>query len=589
MYPRVKRIRTPKIDETIVSFYLENQAIEFDRENCIGCGVCYKICPKTAISDPKANNVIDTSFSFDDLDNVVISSDNCCFCGLCISQCSIIGIENDKPKLLEDCSECSKCTRYCARTYIPERELERAIFNGKTRKNSLFGYFQKAITAQTTNKNALEVAQNGGACSTILIHALETGLIDGALLTGMDENWKPKPIIATTKEEILSAGGSRYTMAPSLLVYSDAVYKHKLEKLAFVGMPCQIDAVRKLQLESPFSEQLGKIKLTIGLYCSSNYTYDLMQKLVVEKLEVPINEVKKIDISKGKLFVYKKDGDIKKIGVKQTTPFYWDSCKYCKDYTAEFADISLGSVGAPSDDWNSVFIRSDLGMEIFDDLVAAGKITTADDFDTGRLERECTRKKKNVKIIEKKYLSVQDLKAYFVTTEDLVPEIPDPLACSYCGTCVYMCPFDSITMKNNGEVLDLKNIEIISKKVVPSLNIKLNDCEIIKRKAKVYVEGKMDLDWDKCINCLSCIEVCPTGAFFNADIPNEGPALEYNGVKYEQGRWREVDYDDDKCIRCGACTMACPKDVMTLTIDKVNFSGEYQDIFWLEVIRRLKA
>ncbi|KKL13912.1 hypothetical protein LCGC14_2521040, partial [marine sediment metagenome] len=208
MYPRVKRIRTPKIDETIVSFYLENQAIEFDRENCIGCGVCFKVCPKTAISDPKANSVIDTSFSFDDLDNVVISSDNCCFCGLCISQCSIIGIENDKPKLLEDCSECSKCTRYCARTYIPEKEFERAIFNGKTRKNPLFGYFQKAITAQTTDKNALEVAQNGGVCSTILIHALETGLIDGALLTGMDENWKPKPIIATTKEEILSAGGS---------------------------------------------------------------------------------------------------------------------------------------------------------------------------------------------------------------------------------------------------------------------------------------------------------------------------------------------------------------------------------------------
>ncbi|HEC39686.1 MAG TPA: hypothetical protein ENI29_15715, partial [bacterium] len=241
MYPRVKRIRTDKIDETTVSFYLENQAIEFDRENCVGCGVCNKVCPKDAISDPKDNNVIDTSFSFDDLDAAVINSDNCCFCGLCASMCKIIGIENNKPKLLEDCSECSKCTRYCARTYIPEWELERAIFNGKTRKNPLFGYFQKAITAQTTNKDALEVAQNGGTCSTILIHALETGLIDGALLTGMDEDWKPKPIIATTKEEILSAGGSRYTMAPSLLVYSEAIYKHKLEKLAFVGMPCQID------------------------------------------------------------------------------------------------------------------------------------------------------------------------------------------------------------------------------------------------------------------------------------------------------------------------------------------------------------
>ncbi len=47
--------------------------------------------------------------------------------------------------------------------------------------------------------------------------------------------------------------------------------------------------------------------------------------------------------------------------------------------------------------------------------------------------------------------------------------------------------------------------------------------------------------------------------------------------------------DTAKCIRCGSCTMACPKDVMTLTIEKVNFTGEYQDIFWLDVIRRLKG
>ncbi|GAG59857.1 unnamed protein product, partial [marine sediment metagenome] len=245
--------------------------------------------------------------------------------------------------------------------------------------------------------------------STLLIHALNTGLIDGALLTGRDENWQPKPIIARTPEEVLAAAGSRYTIASSLLTYKDAIYEYELEKLAFVGMPCQIQAARKLQLWPPLSDKFGKFSLIIGLYCSSNYSYDLMRKTVQEELRIPINDVKKIDISRGKFLVYKKDGSVKEIPIKETKVHNWPSCQYCKDYTAEFADISVGSVGAPADDWNSVIIRSDIGIKLFNDAVDAGKITVADTIDLSKVEKESLRKKSKLTKMDEKVISAIQL------------------------------------------------------------------------------------------------------------------------------------------------------------------------------------
>ncbi|MFX1521126.1 MAG: Coenzyme F420 hydrogenase/dehydrogenase, beta subunit C-terminal domain [Promethearchaeota archaeon] len=347
---------------------------------------------------------------FRDLYDFVVNKDVCIFCATCASLCPRIGLEEKEPKLMEYDPTCSMCFRYCARTYFPEDEVEKEFFGDKTRENFLLGYYQKATTAKSTNEAVLKVAQNGGVVSTLLIHALQTGLIDGALVTGNAGNWVPKPYVARTPEEILAAAGSRYTMAPSMLPYSEAIYEYELEKLAFVGMPCQIQAARKLQLWPPLSDQLGKITLIIGLFCSSNFTMDLLKKTVYQELGVSLNDVKKFDISKGKFFIYLNDGSVKDLPIKETKVHNWASCQYCKDYAAEFADISVGSVGAPSDDWNTVFVRSEVGTKLWDSAVAAGKITVADTIELERVEKEALRKKSQLaKMDEKVYSAIQRL------------------------------------------------------------------------------------------------------------------------------------------------------------------------------------
>ena len=341
---------------------------------------------------------------FRDLYDFVVDKDVCVFCATCASICPRIGLEEKEPKLMEYDPTCSMCFRYCARTYFPEEEVEKEFLGGQ-RTNFLLGYYQKATAAKSTDPAVLDVAQNGGVVSTLLIQALETGLIDGALLTAKAANWVPKPVVARTKEEILAAAGSRYTMAPSLLPYSEAIYEYELEKIGFVGMPCQIQAARKLQMWPPLSDALGKITLIIGLFCSSNFSMDLLKQTVYQDMGIPLSEVKKFDIARGKFFVYTKDGAVKDLPIKETKVHNWASCQYCKDYSAEFADIAAGSVGAPADDWNTVIVRSDVGAQLFDGAVTAGKITVADTLDLSKVEKESLRKKSQLAKVDERVTS----------------------------------------------------------------------------------------------------------------------------------------------------------------------------------------
>jgi coenzyme F420 hydrogenase subunit beta len=317
---------------------------------------------------------------------------------------------NEKePKLLEYDPECSTCFRYCPRTYFPTEMFEKELFNGDANRSYSLGYYQKLVAAKSNDEAVLKITQNGGVVSSLLIHALDSGLIDGVLLTDKDDKWFPKPVIARTPDEILSCVGSKYTISPTLITYNEAIREYKLEKLAFVGLPCHIQAVRKLQLSSPLSDEYGKFKLIIGLYCFSNYTYDLLKTFVQGELGIPLSNVEKFDVSNGDFYVYKKDGSVKQVPIKMTKQYTWNSCHYCKDFSAEIADISIGSVGALSNEWNSVLLRTDIGLKIFNDAVKTNKITSSDKVDLLKIEKTAFRKKTRITQIDDKTLNTMQL------------------------------------------------------------------------------------------------------------------------------------------------------------------------------------
>jgi coenzyme F420 hydrogenase subunit beta len=180
----------------------------------------------------------------------------------------------------------------------------------------------------------------------------------------------PVPRLVSTPDEVLECSGTRYTYSPNLLALQEAV-KQKKKSIAFVGTPCEIQAIRKIEAV-PLKKYSGILKFTVGLMCTESFTYEgLMQKHIQGVLGINPADVKKLNI-KGKVLVTAKSGDVKAMPLAEAKQYTRKGCLPCSDFSSELADISAGGLGLT--DWTFSVIRSAKGEEIFDSAVKAGAL-----------------------------------------------------------------------------------------------------------------------------------------------------------------------------------------------------------------------
>lgn len=273
-------------------------------------------------------------------------------------------------------------------------------------QDSVLGPHQEIITARATDKKILSKAQDGGIITSLLVYALEKNIIDGTIVAGEgQEAWKPEPIVATTKKEILKAAGTKYTMCPNLAMIKEATRRYGLEKIGTVGTPCQVMGLRKMQAyPMGLRNVMDKVALVTGIYCMENFPYDSLKSFIQDHANTVPEKVVKMDISKGKLFIKTSDNETA-IPIKQTHGFEQSGCKYCMDYVSELSDFSCGSVGAKPG-WSTVIKRTDKGAEIIDSAIEDGilEVTETDEgkFGLEMLRKLSTNKKKQrVKNVDK--------------------------------------------------------------------------------------------------------------------------------------------------------------------------------------------
>jgi coenzyme F420 hydrogenase subunit beta len=97
---------------------------------------------------------------------------------------------------------------------------------------------------------------------------------------------------------------------------------------------------------------------------------------MVEKIQgelgIPLSDVVKFNV-KGKVLVYKKDGEVVDINLKEcATKYGRPECHHCGDFSAELADIACGGVGAMG--WTIVVTRTPKGQEIWNRVVESGMV-----------------------------------------------------------------------------------------------------------------------------------------------------------------------------------------------------------------------
>jgi coenzyme F420 hydrogenase subunit beta len=248
------------------------------------------------------------------------------------------------------------------------------VFGRERRNDEEFGIFRNAVIAQTTDRKIKKVCQDGGVVTTLLVYALNEGLIDGAVLSGASEiePLKAIPKLATSTNEIIGCAGTRYTYSPSMLALKEGILQKK-KSLAFVGTPDQIQAFRRIQA-LPLKKYSGTVTFTVGVFCSECFAYEgLVKRLIQKELGIDTAEVTKINI-KGKLLVTTKSGKVEEIRLKEVKQHVRNCITQCSDFSAELADISVGGLGLEG--WTFTILRTEKGLDLFQEAEAKGLILT---------------------------------------------------------------------------------------------------------------------------------------------------------------------------------------------------------------------
>lgn len=244
-------------------------------------------------------------------------------------------------------------------------------------KDPYLGKYITCVSARSTDREILEKAQDGGIATTLMVYALEQGIIDGAIVAVEgDHPWEPKPFVAMSREDILKARGSKFNISPQISWLKEATRSFGLDKVGVTGVCCQIQAVRKAQLYPINMRDVpGKVALAVGLFCMVNFPYASIQALVEDHVGQSLSSVKKMRIKKGKFWVYTERGNVVTAPLEVTHKYEQPGCHVCLDFVSNLGDISTGYVGSP-DGWSTVFVRTKIGNDVWSKALAAGMIET---------------------------------------------------------------------------------------------------------------------------------------------------------------------------------------------------------------------
>jgi len=316
------------------------------------------------------------------------NTDACQNCGACMSFCKWDAFEREHPGESGTpviCRECMVCFRICPRPQSRYAQNEEALF-GASRTSELLGYYREALAVKAASP--VEGIQDGGATTALLKFMLREGIIEAALLTARDGAWKPRPFVATTEAGVEEAAGSKYTSAPALSTLGPAL--ERFHRLAFVGVPCQIAALRNLQQRNDAAYPADRVIIALGLFCAESFTYGQVgshgvAQFVEAELGMRLPRVTRFDIKKNNLMVFEGER-VEARPLAEIKHLSWPICHSCPDFTAEVSDLSIGAVGSKADE-NTVLVRSAVGQEVLQRAIQAGVLEARPIQNLGLVER----------------------------------------------------------------------------------------------------------------------------------------------------------------------------------------------------------
>ena len=280
----------------------------------------------------------------------------------------------DPPPHRDLCTDCGvsrssqpkRCATACQFIAPDYPAMERQV-HGRARRphqadEQFFGPYQ--ILNRAVLKTPAPGAQWTGITTRIAQRLLEEKMVDAVLTMAPDEEdrWRPVPVLITEPQDMERCRGMRMGYAPLLALLEPALQKG-FERIAVIGIPCQVYALRALEKELGF-----KKIYVIGTPCSDNTTTERFHeflKLLTPKpetityLEFCADYHVEIRFDNGK----KKRIPFLMLPLsKLPQDFFPLTCRTCVDYTNVLSDITVGYMGGEGQQW--LIVRNDTGAEL---------------------------------------------------------------------------------------------------------------------------------------------------------------------------------------------------------------------------------
>ncbi|MGA1729555.1 MAG: Coenzyme F420 hydrogenase/dehydrogenase, beta subunit C-terminal domain [Steroidobacteraceae bacterium] len=291
-----------------------------------------------------------------------------------LTPAGVISLEPAPARARDLCTDCGlsrtpahqRCGRACQFIKPDYPALELAV-HGRARDSSRpdelhFGPFRRMLRAELVEP--APGAQWSGIASRLGERLLETGAVEAVLTVAPDpaDRWKPRAVLVTDPAAMAGCRGMRMGYAP-LLALLEPARALGYRRLAVIGIPCQVYALRAIE------QELGLERLyVIGTPCSDNTTTENFHRFLALLDESP-DSISYLEFRADYHVELRfEDGRRREIPFLQLpiaqlpSDFFPLTCRTCVDYTNVLADMTVGYMGGEGRQW--LLVRNARGEEL---------------------------------------------------------------------------------------------------------------------------------------------------------------------------------------------------------------------------------
>lgn len=338
----------------------------------------------------------------------------CTMCGACEGVCPEDAVTmklNPRKGIPEPevetavCTDCEVCVSVCPGFELDLEGHLTADQRTSARRSPHFGSFYEIFRMRSTDPTFSSNGSSGGMVTATVAHLLDTGRVDGAIVTRMATGgWQQmESYVARTPTELLASQKSKYLPNPLTRVFKEVIRGDiPDERLVFVGLPCHVEALRLAQKAFPVVAR--KIRYAFSIFCSRVPSLHAT-KFLLRANGISPDAVRKVDYRSGEhpghLTAHLGRGADVRVDHLDWTYwghaflqfFYPTRCFMCYDKTGEQADISFGDnwqqLGRESLGASSVVGRTTEAVELMHEMERHGRavitnLLTADELVNGQ-------------------------------------------------------------------------------------------------------------------------------------------------------------------------------------------------------------